>query len=80
MTPALRRLPRALALSAALALRPDDDEQRLAARVLELEHRLYPMAVRWFVDDRLRIEGGRVVLLPANGGGPPEPRLIGEIG
>ncbi|NLD67514.1 MAG: phosphoribosylglycinamide formyltransferase [Limnobacter sp.] len=65
---------------AALAVRDDDTEQTLAQRVLELEHRLYPMAVRWFVDDRLRIEGGRVVLLPANGGGPPEPRLIGEIG
>lgn len=47
---------------AALAVRPDDDEPRLAARVLALEHRLYPMAVRWLVEERLRIEGERVVL------------------
>ena len=46
----------------ALAVRPDDDEQRLAARVLGLEHRLYPMVVRWFVDGRLSVEGERVVL------------------
>ncbi len=48
---------------AALAVRPDDDESRLAARVLALEHRLYPMALRWFVEDRLRREGERVVLV-----------------
>lgn len=47
---------------AALAVRPDDDETRLAARVLALEHRLYPMAVRWLVEGRLRIEAERVVL------------------
>ncbi|HEY0877001.1 MAG TPA: phosphoribosylglycinamide formyltransferase [Zeimonas sp.] len=47
---------------AALAVRPDDDEERLAARVLVLEHRLYPMALRWFVEERISIEGERVVL------------------
>jgi len=47
---------------AALAVRPDDDESTLAARVLALEHRLYPMAVRWFVEGRLSIDGERVLL------------------
>lgn len=47
---------------AALAVRPDDDEDRLAARVLALEHRLYPAAVRWFVEGRLLLDGERVVL------------------
>lgn len=58
---------------AALAVRPDDDEQRLAARVLGLEHRLYPMVVRWFVDGRLSVEGERVVLLEP---GPDETRCL----
>lgn len=40
----------------------DDDEASLAARVLEQEHRIYPQAVRWFVEGRLAIEGGRVSL------------------
>lgn len=47
---------------AALAVRADDDEERLAARVLALEHRLYPMALRWLVEERLSLEGERVVL------------------
>jgi len=37
-----------------------DDEAALSARVLGLEHRMYPRAVRWFVQDQLRIEGARV--------------------
>ena len=38
-----------------------DDEAVLGARVLAQEHRIYPQAVRWFVDGRLRLdELGRV--------------------
>lgn len=40
----------------------DDTPSSLAARVLEQEHRLYPQAVRWFVEERLRIEAGSVLL------------------
>ena len=50
---------------AALAVRDGEDEAALAARVLAAEHRLYPMAVRWFVEGRLQLEGGQVRLLPA---------------
>lgn len=39
---------------------PADDADALAARVLRTEHQLYPMAVRWFVEGRLRIDGLRV--------------------
>ncbi len=38
-----------------------DNEALLGARVLEQEHRIYPQAVRWFVDGRLSLdEAGRV--------------------
>ena len=37
-----------------------DDEHTLAARVLATEHVIYPLAVRWFVEGRLRIEGSIV--------------------
>ena len=40
----------------------EDTEERLAARVLEQEHRIYPAAVRWFCEGRLALEGGRVRL------------------
>jgi len=33
---------------------PEDDVQSLAARVQVLEHRIYPIAVRWFCAGRLR--------------------------
>ncbi|HEY7903949.1 MAG TPA: phosphoribosylglycinamide formyltransferase [Casimicrobiaceae bacterium] len=38
----------------------DDDEARLAARVLEEEHRILPRAVNLFCEGRLRIDDGRV--------------------
>lgn len=47
---------------AAVPVRADDDPDRLAARVLEQEHRLYPAAVRWFAEGRLQLEGDRVRL------------------
>lgn len=43
-----------------------DTPGSLAARVLTLEHRLYPLALRWCVEDRVRVEGrrARVALHP----------------
>jgi phosphoribosylglycinamide formyltransferase-1 len=38
----------------------DDSEATLAARVLVQEHRLYPRAIAWLVDDRLERRGGGV--------------------
>ena len=38
-----------------------DDPDILAARVLEQEHRLYPQAIRWFAEGRLRLDGERVL-------------------
>lgn len=45
---------------AAVPVLPDDDAARLAARVLEQEHVIYPRAVRWFIDHRLTIGNGLV--------------------
>jgi phosphoribosylglycinamide formyltransferase-1 len=44
---------------------PGDTEDSLAARVLVEEHKLYPYAVRLFVEDRLSIEHGVVRVLDA---------------
>jgi phosphoribosylglycinamide formyltransferase-1 len=41
-----------------------DDADTLAARVLKAEHQIYPRAVKWFLDGRLRIEGNQVKLQP----------------
>ncbi len=40
----------------------DETPDSLAAKVLELEHQLYPAAVRWFAEGRLSIDGARVRL------------------
>lgn len=45
---------------AAVPVLDDDDAGTLAARVLRQEHRVYPAAVRAFVEGRLRLEDGRV--------------------
>ncbi len=45
---------------ARVAVLPGDTEETLAARVLAEEHKLYPHAVRLFVEDRLSIEQGDV--------------------
>lgn len=44
-------------LQATVAVRDDDDADTLAARVLEREHRIYPLAVRWFAEGRLTFDG-----------------------
>jgi phosphoribosylglycinamide formyltransferase-1 len=51
-----------------------DDPAALAERVLGVEHIIYPRAVRWFVEGRLALQSGHVILTP------PEPQwfFIGE--
>ena len=41
-----------------VAVMANDDEASLAARVQALEHRIYPLAVRWFCEGRLRYAAG----------------------
>ena len=46
---------------------PEDDATTLAARVLEVEHRCYPIALDLVAQGDIRIDGGRVRVF---GGGP----------
>jgi phosphoribosylglycinamide formyltransferase-1 len=57
-------------VQAVVPVLPGDDAERLAARVLEAEHRAYPLAVRLIAEKRLRIEDGRVVIRDAPDPGP----------
>lgn len=49
-------------IQAVVPVRPDDTAEVLAARVLREEHRIYPQAVRWFAEGRVRLLGGRVAI------------------
>lgn len=51
-----------LIVQARVPVRPDDTAETLAARVLEQEHRIYPQAIRWFAEGRLRLEDDTVYL------------------
>ncbi|QSZ66745.1 phosphoribosylglycinamide formyltransferase [Methanofollis aquaemaris] len=42
----------------------DDDEDSLADRIIEEEHRALPEAVALFCEDRIQVEGRRVRVLP----------------
>ena len=50
-----------------------DTPDSLAARVLQQEHRIYPLVIRWFCEGRLRCQDNQVVLdgLPLT-----EPRIM----
>ncbi len=75
VTPALDHGP--IVAQVAVVVRAGDDEQSLAGRVLAAEHPMLARAVRWFVEDRLRIEDdGRVVQLD----GEPQAWWAGNSG
>ena len=44
-------------IQAAVPVLPDDTEETLSDRILKLEHRIFPEAIRLFAEGRLRIEG-----------------------
>ncbi len=55
-------------IQAAVPVGQDDTEEALMRRIHALEHRVYPQALQWLAEDRLRVEGRRVRLLPAPDG------------
>jgi phosphoribosylglycinamide formyltransferase 1 len=56
---------------------PDDTEERLAARVLEVEHRCYPLALDLVASGRARVDGERVLI---DGAHAPATVLINPAG
>ena len=60
-----------------LAVRPDDTPERLAARVLALEHRCYPQGLELVASGRARVVDERVVI---KGATVPEAALLNPIG
>jgi phosphoribosylglycinamide formyltransferase-1 len=49
-------------IQARVAVMPGEDAGTLASRVQTLEHRIYPLAVRWFCEGRLRCRDGQAWL------------------
>jgi phosphoribosylglycinamide formyltransferase-1 len=78
VTPTLDHGP--IVAQAAVPVLPGDTEDALASRVLAQEHRIYPQAVRWVCENRLRLTPESTVLIDgvrANAGTLVSPPLEG---
>jgi len=49
-------------IQAAVPAYADDDEASLGGRILEMEHRIYPQALQWIAEGRVRVEGRQVLV------------------
>ena len=65
VTPSLDDGP--IVIQGAVPVVTGDTEETLSERVLRVEHRIYPQAVRWFVEDRIEFIAGDVVLVRGTG-------------
>ena len=65
VTPSLDDGP--IVIQAAVPVLAGDTEEALSERVLRAEHRIYPQAVRWFLEDRVEFLPGDVVLVRGSG-------------
>jgi phosphoribosylglycinamide formyltransferase-1 len=71
---------------AIVPIQPGDDEVRLSARILAVEHRLYPLAVRLIAQGRVSVAGAKVeidgwrapTITALNPEEPPGERLAGN--
>jgi phosphoribosylglycinamide formyltransferase-1 len=54
-------------IQGAVPVLPGDTEETLAARVLHVEHRIYPQAVRWFIEGRIEFVAGDAVQVRGTG-------------
>jgi phosphoribosylglycinamide formyltransferase-1 len=57
----------------AVAVRDDDTEATLAARVLAVEHRIYPLALRYLAEGRIAVDNGRCRI---DGLAVPDPDML----
>ncbi len=61
----------------AVTVEPDDTEEALAMRVLKVEHRIYPLALKLVSEDRVRVVDGRCLIdgVPV----PPAETLVPDM-
>ena len=66
-------------LQAAVKVLQGDDRERLAARILEVEHQILPRTVQLFAQKRLKIEGKKVKILPGDSWLGTQPVIPGVL-
>ena len=66
----------AVIIQAVVPVLPDDTEESLSERILKMEHKIYPQAIKWFSDNRIYLEGRKVIVKNAiYGEFPTNPKL-----
>ena len=58
-------------IQAVVPIKPEDTEESLSERILEFEHRIYPQAIKWIVDNRVKVDGRNVFVEEAKYGTVP---------
>jgi len=58
-------------IQAVVPVSPSDTPESLSSKILAYEHRIYPQAVKWFVDGRIKLSGRRVTVEGADYSGLP---------
>lgn len=54
-----------IVLQRTVEVAPNDTPESLAAKVLKIEHQIYPEAVRLFAEGRVRVNGRNIIIAPA---------------
>ena len=66
-----------IVVQGAVPVLDNDNVETLAARVLAIEHRIYPLALRLLAEDRVRVVDGRCIIDGARN--PPGSFIVPEI-
>jgi phosphoribosylglycinamide formyltransferase-1 len=65
-----------MVIQARLEIAKEETESTLCQRVQKMEYRIYPLAIKWFSENRLRIKNSRAYLDENEG----LPKIIDEVG
>lgn len=58
-------------VQAVVPVSPEDTVESLEKKILSFEHRVYPQAIKWIVEDRVLVEGRKVIVKGARYGTIP---------
>jgi len=49
-------------IQAVVPVSPEDTEETISEKILKFEHRIYPQAVKWFAEGRIKVNGRKVIV------------------
>ncbi len=58
-------------IQAVVPITPEDTEETLSQKILQYEHRIYPQAIKWISENRVEVNGRKVIVKDAKYGTLP---------